>query len=115
MSEHTPGPWSWYDGWEHEGRIFSVRLAPKDAFDEGILIGTSTGEIEIRNEADAHLIAAAPDLLEALLLPYPMGAYLRCRESGDSSAADELHEYEAKVQAAIAKARGQGPKREVEE
>ncbi len=65
MSKHTPGPWKWY--WRQEdgltncgvfherkrGMAYSVCRAPL----------YQTEEIW---EADARLIAAAPDLLEAL-------------------------------------------------
>lgn len=65
MSEHTPGPWGWY--WRHEdgeaicgvfsetrpGMAYSVCRAPRYQTKE-------------QWEADARLIAAAPELLEAL-------------------------------------------------
>ncbi len=55
MSEHTPGPWIWSDNnrWGFE------ELKPS------VINGTVDGRISV-DDADALLIAAAPDLLEAL-------------------------------------------------
>ena len=59
MSGHTPGPWKWEDDnhvlWAQGGKKV-IDAAPY----EGMWLA---GENE---EADARLIAAAPDLLEAL-------------------------------------------------
>ena len=55
MSKHTPGPWEWnkYGALLHEDEI---------------VLGIDGGcrRCDYPNEADVHLIAAAPDLLEAL-------------------------------------------------
>ena len=82
MTEHTPGPW------EAQGAtVYQI-----DGFGLCYLEG-------YRAEADAYLIAAAPDLLEALehlLLDY------------ESEWGSELVDYEyADVRAAVAKARGE--------
>jgi len=59
MSRHTPGEWRVYNGWVHPG------------FD-GPGPETTNGDTAIceplgpDKEANAHLIAAAPELLEAL-------------------------------------------------
>lgn len=65
MSEHTPGPWQWYwrteDGVANcgvfheprEGMAYSVCRAPQY-------------QTKDQWESDARLIAAAPDLLDAL-------------------------------------------------
>lgn len=51
---HTPGPWSWTND---DGRVrIMARLAPSD----GLAVLTDA------DESNARLIAAAPDLLEAL-------------------------------------------------
>ncbi len=78
MSKHTPGPWK-------IGALESGQAAVDGADGSEV-----TGFISI---PDAHLIAAAPDLLAVLvdLLPY----------LEDCRMADGAH-------AAIAKARGQG-------
>ncbi len=62
MGKHTPGPWNW-DG--------DVTDYDHDQEAPWLISGTDsilTGEIEATNRADVALIAAAPDLLEALEL-----------------------------------------------
>ena len=57
-TDHTPGPWTIQHG--HSSRVYLIN-SPR---------GHAVGEIvytDTRNPADAQLIAAAPDLLEALL------------------------------------------------
>jgi hypothetical protein len=59
-TQHTPAPWATY------------RLSPDSDPQERLIIVTGNGQTEIcgviDNEADAHLIAAAPKMLEALHL-----------------------------------------------
>jgi hypothetical protein len=67
MSKHTPGPWevtrliaeNTQDN-DYPGAEVSFREASDHPHDAAIQIWSE------RAEADAHLIAAAPDLLEAL-------------------------------------------------
>lgn len=88
MSKHTPGPWKIVDAWNYymvEGQN-----------DEEIIWQDGPYQTPTINKANACLIAAAPDLLEALEAIV-----------GDSSiqrVSDELH---AKARAAIAKAQGE--------
>jgi hypothetical protein len=65
MNKHTPGPWFWDDevptdymkaDWEN--------IAPWLVDEKGD--GVITGQIVCCNPADTRLIAAAPELLEAL-------------------------------------------------
>ena len=68
MADHTPGPWE-YDRSEtamQEFRGYSVTY-PSDAYGPGTRLVLISPEC-LENEADARLIAAAPDLLEALEL-----------------------------------------------
>jgi len=58
MSKHTPGPWNFYDDTTSTGRIEIVALGKTVA-----RIYRSVPEEDLPN---ARLIAAAPDLLEAL-------------------------------------------------
>ena len=58
MSKHTPGPWTFYDDTASTGRIEIVALGKTVA-----RIYRSVPEEDLPN---AHLIAAAPDLLEVL-------------------------------------------------
>ena len=89
--KHTPGPWV-VDPAVRQG--FTV-YAPK----EGFIVGTQDEEGRygaIESEANARLIAAAPDLLDALLMVLD-----------DPNALDgrpRTYEY---VRAAIAKATGE--------
>ena len=64
MSKHTPGPWRL--AWVPEGVKPIVQRGKEGWFE---VCGMSAE----REHADAHLIAAAPDLLEALhrLLLFP--------------------------------------------
>ncbi len=57
MSQHTPGPWAYASG--EDARVYLIN-GPKNH---------AVGEIvyaDARNPADARLISAAPDLLDAL-------------------------------------------------
>jgi hypothetical protein len=94
MSKHTPGPWTFYreSSWDR-GESYGVK-APAPHY---WVVPT----LNI-NPADAHLIAAAPDLLEALknLLWY-VGQLEMLVYSADDAGE---HEEVAKARAAIAKA-----------
>ena len=106
MSEqpkHTPGPWYWddedalpwtdYDGVEHAPFLV-------DRNGRYVMAGS---DIRIPKEANARLIAAAPDLLEALktLADYPSaGGYAL----GPCISECDMRE----IRAAIAKAEGRG-------
>lgn len=69
MIKHTPGPWSifsdeprnYYAGIEADGFSIVVIGYP-DEFDDSGVRGRTTDE----TKANAHLIAAAPELLQAL-------------------------------------------------
>jgi len=65
MSEHTPSPWKWH--WRQEdgiatGSIFS-EIHPGHAYAVAM---TPRYQTQAQWEADARLIAAAPELLVAL-------------------------------------------------
>jgi hypothetical protein len=67
-TEYTPGPWHIFDdGGENYGIVRyedgnAVATPDGCAMDGGVVLTSC----EIRNKADARLIAAAPELLEAL-------------------------------------------------
>ena len=96
MTEHTPGPWI-VDG------DASVRVAGGHVVyavaGNGCLIATLDSANSSRQTANARLIAAAPDLLEAL------EHMSQCRPCGEDPWED--CEGGRKALAAIAKARGQ--------
>lgn len=78
-NEHTPGPWKWHvaDGWwksQYEGSM------PYLESSNGVLVcayGTRhngvTDEGDPPNKFDRRLIAAAPDMLEALQMIVMVG------------------------------------------
>ena len=69
MSAHTPGPWSWQQGFRVEGNAVGRQFEGIDGpGDEYVLEYADCGshEVWVDNPADARLIAAAPELLEAL-------------------------------------------------
>jgi hypothetical protein len=88
MSKHTPGPWRVVDSWNDymvEGQN-----------GEEIIWQDGPHNTPTINKANARLIAAAPDLLEALVAIVGNSSIQRV--------SDELH---AKARAAIAKAKGE--------
>jgi hypothetical protein len=98
-TQHTPGPWAVVDGYypsfkQVTGPSFKV---------SAVMWATDLTEVDYqKRNADLHLIAAAPDLLEALKL---------C-ESNISSLLASAHpkiygQWLAVVSAAIAKATGE--------
>ncbi len=92
--KHTPGPW----------RISDARSTKVVLIDDAK--GQAVGELvwaDVRNPADARLIAAAPDLLEAL--EKTESALARCIGPHKSEEGDR-HPALAQARAAIAKAGG---------
>lgn len=98
LGGHTPGPWS-YDMNRHthdyvifrEGAQYSDHVREWGCIDDGGVVGSS--EWIWIEEADARLIAAAPDLLEAL-------------KEAVAFHDDEDNEHIARWRAAIARATG---------
>jgi hypothetical protein len=99
MNKHTLGPW-FTEEYTYGDDVydFTAVLAPKDVDGEGPVT-----ICEIHNQANARLIAAAPDLLEALCTMAAVAAYLSAGESVDPAEIDSAF---AKARAAIAKAEG---------
>lgn len=95
MSKHTPGPWEWSNQYKSSDNSDTWSLIGADGY--GIL--SCDGEAnspQSCNKADAQLIAAAPELLEALKM---VSGYIRTMKGAG-------HEYTIAVQEAIAKAEG---------
>mgnify|MGYP001558852063 FL=1 len=66
-TKHTPGPWKYQKPRGHQHAIdrkYEV-VAPINGGGESVIVGEHTG-VDCLNEANARLIAAAPDLLAAL-------------------------------------------------
>ncbi len=123
-TKHTPGPWmaeKWHHKSEQYGTGWSIRpfnhktndwtghqLAIVDGDDHGFSSVKSMGGT---SEANAALIAAAPDMLEALNYCVNMiGAYDRnfrlCLGNGGQVDGDDLRKAAENADAAIAKAKG---------
>jgi hypothetical protein len=105
MAKYMPGPWRWYwrveDGkancgvyWEKRlGQSYSVCRAPQY-------------EKQKQWEANARLIAAAPELLEAARLGLAIaGGWIQSELEGTAHHQEELNRLEP-IRAAIAKAEG---------
>lgn len=93
MSNHTPGPWTVVDG--HYPGFLDIN---GPSFKISIITSASDLDFNdfLKRSADAHLIAAAPELLEALEM---------AMEIGDQCSRGFLGKFQAKARAAIAKAR----------
>jgi hypothetical protein len=99
MSKHTPGPWTVDEEILHEGKLHVAgRSATVEAGDKGIckLIRHSQSTHDPVSEANARLIAAAPDLLAAC--EAALGIVADCNEY------DGFPEVFAQIRTAIAKA-----------
>ena len=104
MSAYTPGPWSI---WNFSDDPRHVAVGPDVG---GLAIadvvacnahGCYTAETESRGQANARLIAAAPDLLAALR------EIVAAVESGDIDGYSPSGDWFREARAAIAKARGE--------
>lgn len=98
----TEGPWRTSkpdeDGW----------FWPAVYTEEGFAIAEAIGDRDFsERQANAHLIAAAPDGYEFASTPPPLGNYLRWCNDGNEKDAAILSDYEAKRQAYLKKARGE--------
>jgi hypothetical protein len=103
--KHIPGPWFAYEG--HDGQFMSepriLGVNPEGGrAPRAVAVCIDTGELAV-TEANARLIAAAPELLEALETMH--AALLHFRKVGDWS---HLHAWvEGKrAETLIARARG---------
>lgn len=98
-TKHTPGPWTADECTDHDGYR---TIRPGD--------GTPNGDIHaeviatVYEDADAQLIAAAPELLEALRTLYRDVEFLI--EDGTLPASARNHAAMSEARAAIQKAEG---------
>ncbi len=104
MSKHTPGPWALEieakDEFTQEFILQSANQKCGEPGDPSAFIGRLSFFAGEQDEANAHLIAAAPDMLEALELVEIMMRNQLGNQYKNS-------EYGRIVAAAIAKARGE--------
>ena len=91
MSKHTQGPWEFVDN-----SLVGPKIDDKPVWLRPVILRSETGI----TKADAQLISAAPDLLEAL---EDLVCLCEFALNGEYSVDDELQD----ARAAIAKARGQ--------
>lgn len=100
MSKHTPGPWSVYEvKSEYERRNFDRSFGSiSQKTGNPIHLGRVYNVIGVDIDANAHLIAAAPDMLEALEL---------CENALVTGAQNDAAEALEAALGALAKARGE--------
>jgi hypothetical protein len=97
MRKHTPGPWK-YNGYSIEGDFHGWRVYLPSVFSRSITVEGASAE---EADANARLIAAAPDMINAL---HPLAHF-----SGDFSDPEDqerLLALFAAARLAIAKAEG---------
>jgi len=98
-TKHTPGPWKVES---HPNRQFPTCLE-MEIWNQNTHVATIQGHHEykddVNNEANARLIAAAPELLEALLRVQGNNKLMNALNSQDRETLE-------KIQSAIAKATG---------
>jgi len=91
MSAHTPGPWTYHFG---AGLVVTARPNGDIPLNSRVV-----AKVTEASESDIRLIAAAPELLEAL--------ELAASQLDELSEEFGLHNVITKARAAIAKARGE--------
>ena len=111
FEKHTPGPWTYAPGYGDEGFRITLGGASKWAVEKGIsyamCLYPEDGAQHAEAEANARLIAAAPDLLAAL---EGLEELLMIRESSPTMSPLCTIEQDrvAIARAAITKALGEG-------
>ena len=98
IKQHTPGPWHWIN--DGNGNKWGSR-----GLEPAIISGTVEGLVSV-DDADARLIAAAPDLLAALQF-YANADSWRDVDTGIGLYPGDAIDYGATARAAIAKATGE--------
>ena len=63
MSKYTPGPWKVFNAWQNGDAVNFSRIGNES---KTIITVQNSDDVTAFNEADLHLIAAAPELLETL-------------------------------------------------
>jgi hypothetical protein len=105
MSKHTPGPWE-ANGYHIRQRITGTRSIAEVAYTGPHHTPPNEYPKSCRlvDEANARLIAAAPDLLEAL---EKCAAVIGAPQEGHWATDDEVNDAYDSAVAAIAKAKGE--------
>lgn len=117
-NKFTPGPWVIIPGGDEwsQGRIATIEPALETMLEINYWTVAEVNNRRHESEANALLIAAAPDLLEALENLLWHAEYLeeliesergRGRNADQLYADGEMHNYMVEAKASISKARGQ--------
>ena len=105
MSKFTPGPWSVVD--DHPARS-CLRIANSNKQELATIYHAPGEFVDVRNRCDfvraanSHLIAAAPDMYDAL----EFGAQMALHEMSIGDMADALREWHSVAKMALSKAGG---------
>ncbi len=118
-AKHTPGPWEFGPNHSSTGLAGQLVVRPAGEFPHGEWVADVGSMYDDHREANARLIAAAPDLLEVAQAArarialerdvfvdcnaYPDGSLLQA----DKATLDGMNELLARMDAAIAKATGE--------
>ena len=102
MSEHTPGPWETDRNNVHSAQIATIHHCLNNDWVE-VWSPNAFAASEEEMEANARLIAAAPDLLEALQAALEYDYHAAAAGSARQMVIEE------KILSAIAKATGEQP------
>jgi len=103
MGRHTPGPWSVKDSDTVVGPAGNVVA---ECCGYSVKATTPEQQSQGGREANARLIAAAPELLTACKAANLLIEYLRARLRGDDMGRLDVEYHAAKIPAAILKAEG---------
>lgn len=101
MEKHTPGPW-WEEPDSYQVPRIWARMSDGEACDVACTEGDGSIPFDERR-ANARLIAAAPELLEACEFAL---LELSLKEGDKVLGASQWEEFKCKAKAAIAKAKG---------
>lgn len=109
MSKHTPGPWNAHKYTRIGGGYgFAIQAGASHGISiAGISPGTTTDRVEAVAEANARLIAAAPEMLSRLIDTQELLSALMEYTSGDAKALSLLQTQFASNRAIIAKIEGE--------
>lgn len=110
MTEHTPGPWTPHEQGAHPYRFVCGPSEPVEHGEESFLVAYATG---MNAEANARLIASAPDLLAALEALSNMYVHAWDRVDGGltmfGASVPLFEKVHLAAQVAVAKAKGEPP------
>lgn len=108
MSKHTAGPWVIIPGGDEwsQGRIATIEPKPEAMIEPNYWTVAEVNNRREEREANARLISAAPDLLEALEAILPFIPVTTASEGGAAKYSENVRAADM-VRAAIAKSRGE--------